>query len=530
MKRLFNIDIILVGLLSVISLFSILIPSLYDFKGTSIIYVLLLIFLPGYSLLIVFTPKKDKLTLKIIMGVPVSIVILFLFSLVYSYIEINSKTLLLILAVITIVFSILGYIRRRKNSKKYEKRYIICKNCGGYYKLKKGESLSNFKVCQCGGKLEYVKNSFMFTTSSYNIHNKKNIAKKQDPIRYIICEKCGGHYKLKDRETLEDFETCHCGGKLNYAIKYFEPANLEKKSESKKSTELKKTKIQSKNSKYIPLDILLIWLFTSLCIIFVLTPVLASSAFRIIFGLISTLFIPGYSLIAALFPKKDDLDSIERTALSFGLSIAVTPLIGLLLNYTHFGIRLTPIVLCLSTFTIFMGVIAYIRRLKLYESERFNMDFRHHFNGIIKSFKRKSKIDKVLSITLTISIILAISATAYVIVVPKESEKFTEFYILGSNGTASNYPTNLTDGKTANITVGITNHEYSTVNYEMVIKLNNQTIHDTNITLSNNETYTKPFMFIPSSSRQNQELEFLLYKLPNKNNTYRSLHLWINVE
>jgi len=43
------------------------------------------------------------------------------------------------------------------------------------------------------------------------------------------------------------------------------------------------------------------------------------------------LFLPGYTLIATLFPRKDDLDGIERVALSFGLSIAITPLLGLAL-------------------------------------------------------------------------------------------------------------------------------------------------------------------------------------------------------
>ena len=37
--------------------------------------------------------------------------------------------------------------------------------------------------------------------------------------------------------------------------------------------------------------------------------------------------------------------------------------------------------------------------------------------------------------------------TAYVIITPKEGEKFTEFYILGPNGTASDYPTELKVGK-----------------------------------------------------------------------------------
>ena len=105
-------------------------------------------------------------------------------------------------------------------------------------------------------------------------------------------------------------------------------------------------------------------LITALCIIFVLTPKLSHTFVRTILGLFLILFIPGYSLIAALFPKKDDLDGIERAALSFGLSVAVTPLIGLALNYTSWGIRLTPILISLSAFTFIMVFVAYLRRIR----------------------------------------------------------------------------------------------------------------------------------------------------------------------
>lgn len=279
---------------------------------------------------------------------------------------------------------------------------------------------------------------------------------------------------------------------------------------------------------FLSIDLLLVVLVTILCIIFVLTPVLNDTVFRILFDLVFILVAPGYSLIASLFPKKDDLKIIERITLSLGLSIAVTSLIGFLLNYTPFGIRLEPILLCLSVFTILMGIIAYTRRCKLLEDERFSVNFKYHFNRIVESLKQESGKDRILSIVLVISMIFAVAATAYVIVVPK-GEKFTEFYILGPNGMASDYPTNLTAGEIGNVTVGIENHEYSTVNYEMVIKLNNQTINDTNITLSNNQTYLEPFTFTPYSYGQNQGLEFLLYKLPDNNTIYRSLHMWLNI-
>ncbi|MFV9676759.1 MAG: DUF1616 domain-containing protein [Methanosarcinales archaeon] len=126
----------------------------------------------------------------------------------------------------------------------------------------------------------------------------------------------------------------------------------------------------SKNIKHFPkdfdLDLALVILFTILCIPFVLIPPLNEiSPVRIILGLPLVLFLPGYALIAALFPRKDDLDAIERVALSFGLSIAITPLLGLALNYTPFGIRLAPVLIVLSVFTISLAICAYVRRSRI---------------------------------------------------------------------------------------------------------------------------------------------------------------------
>nr|QNO46663.1 hypothetical protein LDPDHNFI_00017 [Methanosarcinales archaeon ANME-2c ERB4] len=102
-----------------------------------------------------------------------------------------------------------------------------------------------------------------------------------------------------------------------------------------------------------------------------LTPWLNETPVRVVLGLLLVLFLPGYLLVAALFPRRDDLDSIERIALSFGLSIAVVPLIGLGLNYTPYGIRLVPVLLGLSLFTVLLALIAYIRRAWISEAERF---------------------------------------------------------------------------------------------------------------------------------------------------------------
>ncbi len=141
----------------------------------------------------------------------------------------------------------------------------------------------------------------------------------------------------------------------------------------------------------------------------------------------------------------------------------------------------------------------------------------------------KSKFDKPLSVILIIALIIAVAFTIYIVVFPQPGEKFTEFYILGPNGKASDYPTNLTMGENGNVTIGIVNHEYANVTYQLTVKLNQTILKDENITLANDEKKEIPFTFTPDKTGNNQTLEFLLYKLPDNTNVYRSLYLYLNV-
>ena len=93
-------------------------------------------------------------------------------------------------------------------------------------------------------------------------------------------------------------------------------------------------------------------------------------AVRWVFGAVFVLFIPGYVTVEALFPKGRELDGIERFALSVGLSLALVPLIGLLLNYTPWGIRLNPIVISLVAFTLLVSGVGVARRFRV-AAERF---------------------------------------------------------------------------------------------------------------------------------------------------------------
>ena len=280
-------------------------------------------------------------------------------------------------------------------------------------------------------------------------------------------------------------------------------------------------------------DLQIAFVLTLLTFIFVLVPPLNQLFIRTILGLVMVLFLPGYALIAALFIGKDDLDAIERIALSFGLSIAVVPLLGLGLNYTPFGIRLVPIIITLSFFTISMLAIAYIRRGSLPKDEQFSVPFQQMYASIKHEINTKpeSKIDRILTVILVISIIASVSMLVYVIVTPKQGEKFTEFYILGPDGMADNYPTNLSVGQTGKVIVGVVNHEYQTVDYTVDLVLANETLNSLQFQLEHNSTWEQEIEFIPKYTHtgNDSKLNFFLYRDNNFTESYRSLHLWIDV-
>lgn len=243
-------------------------------------------------------------------------------------------------------------------------------------------------------------------------------------------------------------------------------------------------------------------------------------------GLPFVLFFPGYVLIAALFPKKDDLGGIERLALSFGLSIAVVPLIGLGLNYTPWGIRLTPILLSLIFFIIIMGCISFFRRDKLPPEERYCPTFQFEF----PVWKEQPLFDRVLSIALIVAILFAVGSIFYVVSMPKVGEQFTEFYILGMNGKAEGYPRELAVGEEGEVIVGVVNHEYKQEKYYVEIKMDDLVLpKEGPIVLEHEEKWEKPLSFSYPEEYENLKVEFLLYR-EGDDQPYRSLHLWVIVK
>jgi len=248
---------------------------------------------------------------------------------------------------------------------------------------------------------------------------------------------------------------------------------------------------------------------------------------RIALGLLCVLFSPGYVLLSVLFPRQGDLGGIERVALSFGLSVGVVPLIGFIVNYSPWGIRLYPILICTSLFIMITAAIGWYQQRKLPAVDRL------HFDSTIRLPKclAMTKLDKTLSISLIIGILGAVGFLGYVIVTPKEGEKFTEFYILNMEGEAQDYPRQVILGEPIEIIIGVVNHEYQRVSYRVYINVDGVTNDQVVIgTLDHEEKREKRVAITPQVAGEKSRVEFHLYENGEDTPYFQDpLHLYIDV-
>jgi uncharacterized membrane protein len=246
-------------------------------------------------------------------------------------------------------------------------------------------------------------------------------------------------------------------------------------------------------------------------------------------------YIPGYAFTAVLYPGKRDLGTGERAALSFGMSISLCPFIELVLTYTPWGLSLAPLIICLATFTLACLLVTNLRRHKLQEEDRYSIDIGKVYRSLRAIVRSdKTTYDRILTLLLVVSFVIAGFTVACVVILPRPAEKFKEFYVLGPNGTADGYPADLVYGDPVNVTIGIANHELRNVNYDLrALISDNDGQHllyeENKIPLANNQSWRKPVSLVPEHSGTGMRLEFLLYIDGNWKNPYRECRFWVNI-
>ncbi|WP_332897108.1 DUF1616 domain-containing protein [Haladaptatus sp. CMSO5] len=301
---------------------------------------------------------------------------------------------------------------------------------------------------------------------------------------------------------------------------------------------------------------------------------------RTLVGLPLILFVPGYTLLLALYPHKYLVEeyiegwfsdpTVEgpvpagtrtaergiklstRLALSFGLSLGLLAPLAIALALFGFGFTLETLLGSLSVFATVTLVIGSMRRKSLPEEERFSLPFEQYYSDMSAwLFNADTRLDTTLNIALAVTVILAMTGFTYALAVPNYGEEYTEFSLVQQNDAGSfvfaDYPTDFVQGVPQELYVAIENKEGATTDYTVVVELQRVETGDGTLTVvereelnrfaalvANDRTWYQSHSLTPTMTGDHLRLSYMLYKgdvpaNPTEDNAYRHLYLWVNV-
>ncbi len=135
---------------------------------------------------------------------------------------------------------------------------------------------------------------------------------------------------------------------------------------------------------------------------------------------------PRYSLLASIFPKPRAMDLTSQLGLSMGVSIALTTIIGLILNYTVVGINSTTVLIAETIFVVVCSAVALWRRMTI--------DEENSGEAYSEAYFLNRKLPWALALYIVFMVIFSVGSPvtnqAHTAVVSDAQEYFTEFYII----------------------------------------------------------------------------------------------------
>jgi uncharacterized membrane protein len=249
---------------------------------------------------------------------------------------------------------------------------------------------------------------------------------------------------------------------------------------------------------------------------------------QLLLGLTLLLIIPGYLLQAAVFPEVGDLDVFERLALSFGLSIAIIPPLALIIDVLPgVAIRTVPVLIAEGLSISAATLVAYWRRSHLPEGERFVIAFTVDTGGWWVS---QDRFNRLLYLVLAMLILVGLVSAGAILLLPGPAESFTEFYVLGPDELAQDFPLDTAAGQAVTVTAGVTNREGVPGIYRIEVQDAGRVIGQAApFPLEAGETTEQSLTFTPISTGENVRLDLYLYR-DGDDSPYRTLRLWLRVE
>jgi uncharacterized membrane protein len=172
------------------------------------------------------------------------------------------------------------------------------------------------------------------------------------------------------------------------------------------------------------------------------------------------------------------------------------------------------------------SLAAWIRRRRLSEEERFVLEARFDLPG---NWNTRNRTMRILYRVFAGAAVVALVSAIIVVVLPKSGDQFTEFYILGPEGLAEDYPREVRVGQPVRITTGIANQEGVAAGYHVKVVSSGRLVGQADtVRLFPGQVDERMVTFAPSEAGKDIPIEFLLYR-DDGAEPYRSLRLWLEV-
>ncbi|PSQ14970.1 hypothetical protein BRD02_07270 [Halobacteriales archaeon QS_8_69_73] len=316
---------------------------------------------------------------------------------------------------------------------------------------------------------------------------------------------------------------------------------------------------------------------TAYVVLFEVAPVL-----RALVVVPTVVLLPGYALVAALYPERMPRENVEwqafdpeqrgahadapvsyglsrvdRLALAIPVSVVIVPLLALVVDISPSPLRAGPLLAAVCGPMVLLAVVAFARRLRLPAPKRFtpfgpvpvSQELDSGGSRPLVGWSSATAEDWLIRGAVAVSLIAFAGSVAFAATAPPPAgDRFTEAYLVAENDdgnlTTAAVPRELTAGASTELAVGLRNHEYERAEYQVVVQIarsddgTRRTVEELDrfaATLEHGESVERRHEIRPSESGADLRLTYLVFRggvplEPAPANAYRVLGVDVRVQ
>jgi uncharacterized membrane protein len=246
--------------------------------------------------------------------------------------------------------------------------------------------------------------------------------------------------------------------------------------------------------------------------------VAAPLAIRVPAGLLAVLLAPGYTTVAAIFPRRGDLDPVARMGLSVTASVMVVAGLAPLLSHSRWGLRFAPVAVAVTLSVCLAAGVAGWRRRRVAADE---------WSWTLRApAPRRSWAASAIAAALLVVVGVALTAVGLYRTLHAPGRGFTEFYALGVEEFAEYYPRSDGGPGPWRLTVGIANRERQVVTYRVVVASAGRRVRTLGpVRLAEGERWQHVLAFERTPRGESRPVALTLFR-EGDDEPYRWLRIW----